>query len=67
MEGEDVIDASFINDVHIVPFYVAVDRQDGRKDLVIAIRGTLSIKVHNLSAIVHACKNNNFFIHNRMY
>ena len=67
VEGEDIIDASFINDVHIVPFYVAVDRQDGRKDLVIVIRGTLSIKVHNLSAIVHACKNNNFFIHNRMY
>lgn len=44
VEGEDIIDASFINDVHIVPFYVAVDRQDGRKDLVIAIRGTLSIK-----------------------
>lgn len=45
IEEEDIIDASFINSVLIVPFYVAVDRRDGREDLVIAVRGTLSIKV----------------------
>ncbi len=53
VEGEDIIDASFVNGVHIVPFYVAVDRREGREDLVIAIRGTLSIKVHNLFSCIN--------------
>ena len=48
VEEEDIIDASFINSVHIVPFYVAIDERHGYKDLIIAVRGTLSIKVHTL-------------------
>ena len=48
VEEEDIIDASFINSVHIVPFYVAIDRRNSCEDLVIAVRGTFSIKVHSL-------------------
>lgn len=41
-----IIDASFVNSVHIVPFYVALDHVDtNRKEVIIAVRGTFSIKV----------------------
>lgn len=45
IEVEDIVTASFVNLVHIVPFYVIKIDNDGRKELIIAIRGTLSIKV----------------------
>ena len=53
---EDIIDASFVNSIHIVPFYVALDNREGRKDLVIAVRGTFSIKVciHIMKALIHS-------------
>ena len=44
---DDIIDASFVNLVHIVPFYVVKLEREGRKELVIAVRGTLSIKVRS--------------------
>ena len=45
VESEDIIDASFVNGVHIVPFYVVKVNTDNRKEVIVAIRGTLSIKV----------------------
>ena len=45
VEDEDIITASFVNAVHIVPFYVVKDERDGQRQVIIAIRGTLSIKV----------------------
>lgn len=45
IEDEDIIDASFVNLVHKVPFYVVKVDTEERKELIIAIRGTLSIKV----------------------
>ena len=41
----DIVDASFVNLVHIVPFFVVKVEREGRKELIIAVRGTLSIKV----------------------
>ena len=52
---EDIIDASFVNSVHIVPFYVARDNTDGRKDLIIAVRGTFSIKVGIPQVVIFMC------------
>lgn len=45
IEEDDIITASFINHVDIVPFFVIKIERDGKKELIIAIRGTLSIKV----------------------
>lgn len=45
VEDEDIITASFVNAVHIVPFYVVKAERGGQKQVIIAIRGTLSIKV----------------------
>ena len=42
---EDIITASFVNAVHVVPFYVVKVERNGQKQVIIAIRGTLSIKV----------------------
>ena len=44
-EAEDIIDASFVNAVHIVPFYAVKVEKEGKKEVIIAIRGTLSLKV----------------------
>lgn len=45
VEEEDIVTASFVNHVDIVPFFVIKIDRDGKKELIIAIRGTLSIKV----------------------
>ena len=45
IEEEDIVTASFVNHVDIVPFFVVKIDRDGTKELIIAIRGTLSIKV----------------------
>ncbi len=45
IRDEDIITASFVNAVHIVPFYVVKVERNGQKEVIIAIRGTLSIKV----------------------
>lgn len=63
---EDIIDASFVNYVHIVPFFVVkIDNKD-RKELIVAIRGTLSLKVRVCATYkyviqectVHTCVSN---------
>ena len=45
VEAEDIITASFVNHVDIVPFFVVKVDRDGKKEVIVAIRGTLSIKV----------------------
>ena len=45
VEDEDIVTASFVNAVHIVPFYVVKVEREGKKQVIIAIRGTLSIRV----------------------
>ena len=45
VRDEDIITASFVNAVHVVPFYVVKVERNGQKQVIIAIRGTLSIKV----------------------
>ena len=46
LDGSDIIDYSGTNGIHIVPFYVAkVNKEGRRKEIIIAVRGTLSIKV----------------------
>lgn len=45
IEAEDIITASFVNHVDIVPFYAVKIDKDNKKEVIIAIRGTLSIKV----------------------
>ena len=45
VKSEDIIDASFVNGVHIVPFYVVKVNTDNRKEVIVVIRGTLSIEV----------------------
>ena len=45
IKEDDIITASFVNHVDIVPFFVIKIERDGKKELIIAIRGTLSIKV----------------------
>ena len=54
VEDEDIITASFVNAVHIVPFYVVKAERDRQKQVIIAIRGTLSIKVGQLCE--YSCK-----------
>ena len=45
VSDDDIVTASFVNAVHIVPFYVVKVERDNQKEVIIAIRGTLSIKV----------------------
>ena len=45
IEEDDIVTASFVNHVDIVPFFVVKVDREGTKELIIAIRGTLSIKV----------------------
>ena len=52
IEEDDIVTASFVNHVDIVPFFVVKIDRDGAKELIIAIRGTLSIKVSQFSVNV---------------
>ena len=46
IEEKDIIVSSFKNAIHVVPFYAAKVESNGRqKEIIIAIRGTLSIQV----------------------
>ena len=45
VSDEDIITASFVNAVHTVPFFVVKAKRNGQNEVIIAVRGTLSIKV----------------------
>lgn len=45
VQDDDIITASFVNLIDIVPFFVVKVENGGRKEVIVAIRGTLSIKV----------------------
>ena len=45
VQDDDIITASFVNRIHIVPFFVVRVDSGGRREVIVAIRGTLSIKV----------------------
>ena len=67
---DDIIDASFVNLVHIVPFYVVKVDNDERKELIIAVRGTLSIKVSEIFGVItQTChiRNDNCNCHDVLY
>ena len=69
-EVDDIIDASFVNLVHIVPFYVVKVDNDERKELIIAVRGTLSIKVSEIFGVItQTChiRNDNCNCHDVLY
>ena len=52
VRDEDIITASFVNAVHIVPFYVVKVERNGQNEVIIAIRGTLSIKVCAITKVI---------------
>lgn len=45
VQDDDIITESFVNLIDIVPFFVMRVESDERKEVIVAIRGTLSIKV----------------------
>ena len=51
VEEENIITASFVNLIDIVPFFVVRVDDGERKEVVVAIRGTLSIKVSRMESM----------------